>query len=484
MKSLNKLASIRGNLVVYSLCIIVIMALISLYTLSIMNKYKSQIDTMFEKHIFLSDIKSSLIDLDADLIGFLSSKSSARLNDYLIDSENIEDVLESFYDTGLIENNLTMKNIKNLISQYKDEADMAITFKRQRNVGEYSKHYEKCVKIQEFIMGYIQQMNDEQININSIAYKELISQSKLLIIITTVIVLDLIICSLLVVYLITKKMVRPFTILFNSAEEISKGNYETKDIKIESEDEFKILSEAFNDMKNSISNHINELEVKAHTEAALKDEQMKNLKMAYLLDNAKLSALQSQINPHFLFNTINAGVQLSVIERATRTGEFLDSLSRLFRYNLQKTNTECTLEDEINNIKDYYDLLKVRFADRIRFEFIIDEDSLDLIMPPMILQPLVENSYIHGLSSLESGGLISIVSKRKESSVELIIKDTGVGVNKDKIKKILSRGENEFGIGIRNVRDRLELFYRVSDIFEIESILGEGVKIIINIPTE
>ncbi|PHS36325.1 MAG: hypothetical protein COA82_01745 [Alkaliphilus sp.] len=485
MKKMNRIGSIRGNLILYSLSIILLMTVLSLYSLGIMNRYRRQIDTMFEKHIYLSEIEENLKIIDQNLLGFLSSKSSTRLNNFLIGIDKLEKQVTNFYNTGLVNDDLMMKNIANLINQYEIEADLAITYKRQRNVQEYYKHYERSIKIQNFIYDYITQMNEQQIDINSVAYLELAKHTKLLQVITMVIVINLIVFSLLIVYLITSKMVKPFSKLYNAAEEIAKGNFDTEDVIIHSDLEFKLLAEAFNNMKRSISSHIGELKLKVEMEVKLKDEQMKNSKMGYLLDSAKLSALQSQVNPHFLYNTINAGVQLSIIEKAHKTGQFLESMSRLFRYNLQKANGECTLEDEINNVKDYYDLLKARFRERIRFEFDIDNKALSLEMPPMVLQPLVENSYIHGLSDLEEGGTITITVRKEEKFARISIRDTGVGMRKAIIDDILCREPEKkqtFGIGIRNVRDRLELFYHKTDIFYMKSKLGEGVETIIEIP--
>lgn len=484
--------SIRKNLVLYSFSIIFIMTVLSIYSLGITRQYMSQIDNMFEKHIYLSSIEDSIKSLDENLLGFLSTKSSSKLNNYLITIENLDGQIDDFYKTGLVTNDLTMKNIKNLVEQYKVEAELGITFKRQRNVNEYYKHYDKSVKIKGFIDDYIVQMNERHIDINSITYKQLVNHSISLQMITGVIVISLILLAILMTYLLTSKMVKPFSKLYKSAEEISRGNFYTEDVIIESDNEFKLLAESFNKMKNSIGSYVDELKVTAETENKLKDEQMKNLKMAYLLDNAKLNALQSQINPHFLFNTINAGVQLSVIEGATKTGDFLDSMSRLFRYNLRMLNEVCTLEDEIGNISDYYDLLKVRFGDRIKFEFELDQKTLSLELPPMILQPIVENSFIHGLSSLESGGTINIVTKEVGQQVIITITDNGVGMDNSLIDEILSRKEevmvlekksdSGLGLGVRNVRDRLELFYHRRDIFQMSGEVHRGVQTTLTIP--
>lgn len=491
MTKMNRVSSIKNNLIVYSLGVILLMTILSVYSLFIMERYKGQIEAMFEKHIFLSDIQSVISELDNDLLGFLSSKSSTRLNDYNKKRQELFNLLVGDYDNIYSTEDVLMKNIKNLSEEYINQAQNAISYKRQRNVSKYYISYEKSKTIKNFIFEYVDKLNSIQLSRNSMTYLELVNQTHLLQTITYIIVISLIIISLLIVYLITARMVKPFNQLTHVAEEISNGNFDTEDIHLEFDDEFKLLAIAFNKMKNNIREYIEEVKNIAETETKLKDQQLKNVKMEHLLDNARLYALQSQINPHFLFNTINAGVQLSIMERATRTGEFLESMSRLFRYNIQKMESTCTLGEEVKNISDYYDLLKVRFGHRIQFELDIDPLTLDTRVPPLILQPLVENAYIHGLSGLEEGGTIKVTTRYLLNEVCVIVEDNGRGIENSLIEKILSRNNNsqfsqneEVGIGIRNVRDRLELYFHRTDIFMMEGRLNQGVKITICLPHE
>lgn len=491
MTKMNRASSIKNNLIVYSLGVILLMTILSVYSLFIMERYKGQIAVMFEKHIFLSDVKSVVSELDDDLLGYLSSKSSTRLNNFNINRQQLSNLLEGDYENIYSMEDVLMKNIKNLSKEYMNQAGDAISSKRQRNVSKYYVSYEKSENIKSFIFEYIDKLNSIQLSRNSKSYLELVNQTHLLETITYIIVISLIIISLLIVYLITARMVKPFSLLSHVAEEISKGNFEIEDIHLELGDEFKLLAIAFNKMKNNIREYVAEVKIIAETETQLKDEQIKNVKMKHLLDNARLYALQSQINPHFLFNTINAGVQLSIMERATRTGQFLESMSRLFRYNIQKMDSTCTLAEEVKNISDYYDLLKVRFGHRIQFELDVDPLTLQRKVPPLILQPLVENAYIHGLSGLEEGGTIKVTTKHFFNEVCIIVEDNGRGMDDFLIEKVLSRNHNkelgqdkEAGIGIRNVRDRLELYCHRTDIFTMEGRLNQGVKITIKLPHE
>lgn len=491
LKNKSKFGTIRFSMVVFSFAIICLMTLLSFYTLSLLNRYRYQIDTMFEKHIYLSDLATRMEAIDENLLGFLSSKSSSRLNEYLIQIEglrnheghqllmNQKDSLD--YDLEM----LMQKNIAHLTTRYMEEADAAIVAKRQRNVQGYFKHYEESKKIQGYIFSYIDQLNARQLSINSKTYLDLVEQIKLLQWISFIIIVDLILLSLLIVYMMSAKMVRPFTYLTHSAEALAEGQFDIDDIVIETKNEFSILAEAFNRMKRRIRQYIDEMKTQAAMEAALKDEQMKNIRMEHLLDNAKLNALQSQINPHFLFNTMNAGVQMAIMERATKTSQFFESMARLFRYNLRKMNETCTLLDEVNNIRDYYSLLTVRFGDRIHFEFAIEPETHDLRVPPLILQPLVENAFIHGLSGLEEGGTLYLKAYKADQHIIVTIKDTGKGMSQATIDKLMGPDEQQAGgIGVRNVRERLELFFHAEEVMLIQSCLGEGVKITLKLPRE
>jgi len=230
MSNPNRLGSIKNNLIIYSLGIIFLMTILSVYSLTIMNRYKSEIETMFEKHIYLSEIEKTISDLDDDLLSYLSSKSSTRLNDFNIKSQQLSTLLDDDYKNIYSMEDLMMKNIYNLSQEYIDQADEAISYKRQRNVSNYYASYENSKKIKSYLYSYIDNLNSFQLTKNSKAYLELLSQIRLLQTITYIIVISLIIVSLIVVYLITSRMVRPFMHLSHAAEEIAKGNFETEDI--------------------------------------------------------------------------------------------------------------------------------------------------------------------------------------------------------------------------------------------------------------
>jgi len=219
-----------------------------------------------------------------------------------------------------------------------------------------------------------------------------------------------------------------------------------------------------------------------------------NLKMKNLLKNAELQALQSQINPHFLFNTLNAGVQLAMMEDAEKTSNFLAKMSDLFRYNLRKMDNPVTLQEEIQNVYSYIFLLETRFGDLIKYEYNIDEGALDISMPAQILQPVIENACIHGVGDMESGGLITLSVKRMDNIIQVTIEDNGKGMDSKTMDEIfnpssempVTKDKNKKGhttnIGLNNVIKRLRGFYGEQDVFEIKSVVGKGTSMILKLP--
>ena len=206
------------------------------------------------------------------------------------------------------------------------------------------------------------------------------------------------------------------------------------------------------------------------------------------LKDAQLKYLQSQINPHFLFNTLNAGAQLAMMEGADRTVEYIRNMADFFRYNVKKNSETVKLSEEIELVDSYMYILNVRFAGEIIFEKDIDESLLDVTVPSMIIQPLVENSIKYGIKDVEPGeGKITLSVYREDDNCCIRVSDNGVGTDEDIIEKIMSNEKKPSetrGVGITNVMERLDLYYNHKDVFEIKSKKNEGTQVTIKIPME
>ncbi len=195
-----------------------------------------------------------------------------------------------------------------------------------------------------------------------------------------------------------------------------------------------------------------------------------------LLMEARLAALTSQINPHFLFNTLNS-VSSLIRTDPNQARVMVVRLSKVLRRLLRKHETFSTLRDELSFIEDYLAIEVVRFGDKLRFEKDVADDTLDMLVPSMLLQPLVENSIKHGLSSKVEGGTIRIRTERSGAKLHLLVEDDGVGISEPKMESLLDRG-----IGVSNVNERLKVLFGNDYRMWIESHPGDGTRIRIEIP--
>lgn len=183
---------------------------------------------------------------------------------------------------------------------------------------------------------------------------------------------------------------------------------------------------------------------------------------------SELSAIKAQLNPHFLYNVFNT-INASVPAQQEHTRNLIATLADLFRYQLQASRQDLvTLREEMNFVEKYLQLEKARFEERLTVNINVPEEHLDEKVPPMILQPLVENSIRHGLSSLVSGGVISIKVYKLEGKLRFEIADTGKGVA-DK-STLLGKG-----VGLTNTKLRLQKMYNTQ--LEIEDNMPQGLKI-------
>ena len=193
------------------------------------------------------------------------------------------------------------------------------------------------------------------------------------------------------------------------------------------------------------------------------------------LTQARLDALKMQIHPHFLFNTLNS---ISVLMRggdAEAADKMLVRLSELLRAALKtEGKQEVLLKDELEFLRGYLEIEQVRFQDRLKIDFAVENETLNAKVPNLILQPIVENAIRHGIAPLEKEGKILIESRRENGFVEISVKDNGAGLDEN--------SKNPKGIGLKNTRERLEKLYGESQNFEVAPNDGGGICVTIRIP--
>ncbi|MDE3197451.1 MAG: histidine kinase [Acidobacteriota bacterium] len=195
-----------------------------------------------------------------------------------------------------------------------------------------------------------------------------------------------------------------------------------------------------------------------------------------LLMQARLQALASQINPHFLFNTLNS-ISTLIRTNPEQARTMLVRLSRILRRRLKNQDHFTPLRDELDFIEDYLSIELVRFGNKLRVEKQIDPGVSDMLVPSMLLQPLVENSIRHGISGKIEGGAITLRARANKGRLVIEVEDDGVGIPESELSGILNKG-----IGVSNVKERLKVLYNQDYRMLIDSQAGRGTRIEIEVP--
>lgn len=292
--------------------------------------------------------------------------------------------------------------------------------------------------------------------------------------------------------LFTGMIVTPVREMAAVSRSISQGQFDAEDVTVTNKDELGELVDSFNRMKRAMKKNIQTLEENQRLAEQLHEDAMERAEMEKRLETTRMDLLQSQIKPHFLFNTLNSISGMAEIEDAEITDSMIRSLSRLFRYNLHTTNQFVSFSQELEVARDYLYLQKMRFGDRVQYEMIPEPGSAqakkinDVKVPVFLLQPLVENAVIHGISQKEQGGKILIRSEKDENALRIQVADTGAGMDPDTLRGLQNKLKGEpsdvrVGIGIGNLYKRLTSLYGENSL-QISSQAGEGTQIDITIP--
>ncbi len=473
--NLRKL-SLQGKMSSIYILANLLVFVVTLILLSGINSMSHDMDMVYQDNLHLNELSAALTDVQDSMTDYLNAKTSDSLEEFYRNEQTYSQmVLELNDDITGISFGRMERSIKHMSEKYLDIVGQTIEAKRGRNVEKYRVRYENATQMYDYINTYIYSLNNEQFKSNSENYSELSKAFRSFETVSMLVLFVVIVGNVGVIVRLTGTIISPLKNLAASANEIAKGNFDTELIDVQAEDEIGVVTGAFNQMVISIRQYIERIRQSMETERAMKE---KELMMEAHLKDAKLKYLQAQINPHFLFNTLNAGAQLAMMEGADRTYEYVQNMAEFFRYNVKKGNDTVTIREEMELVDNYIYILNVRFSGDIHYEKKVDKLLLNVEMPSMILQPIVENCVNHGIREMDGEGRIWLSVYRVDDVVCISIKDNGIGMSRETIDEIMSgtyrdkelaAGSN--GIGMDNVIARLKLF---SESDNVMSIISEG----------
>ncbi len=377
-------------------------------------------------------------------------------------------------------------NLKNGYEAYAAQRDRYTEQYTKRGSSQIQKLYTVYDTL-DYLQQYIQVITQLTVEDGSVTYEKAVPMLQSMPYIQVIISIVMLIVAMGFGRGMSETLILPLQKLAQAARRIGENDFSGEDITVENNDEVGEFVTAFNSMKHATESSITTLRENQKLEERLHREAVERIELENRLESTKLDLLQSQINPHFLFNTLNTIAGMAELEEADGTNRMIRALSNIFRYNLRTADAFVTLQQELNICEDYIYLQKMRFEYRLQYKVVLSGDvSADAITVPVhILQPLVENAVIHGVLKKEQGGTVTVRISGREN-ICIRVEDTGCGIPKEKLDLMLAELEaggelKHVGIGVGNVYRRMRSIYPDGQI-ELESTEGVGTCVTIVFP--
>ncbi|WP_313076188.1 sensor histidine kinase [Lacrimispora sp.] len=269
---------------------------------------------------------------------------------------------------------------------------------------------------------------------------------------------------------VARGITRPMRNLSQAMEDFGQGNFDIN-CQVDSEDEIGRLSHTFNQMVMDMNSLVNTV----YEQKVMKQE-------------AQMKSLQMQINPHFLYNTLDTINWMARIQNVDEIGDMVAALSSMMRYSLEKKSF-VQLREEVKSLRDYLAIQNYRYEDKMEAEIEIGEELMIFYIPKLLIQPILENAIVHGIEEKLDKGHILITAKREGEDIYIQVEDDGVGMTEESMSHILmedysieNRGHTS--IGVVNVNRRIQMIYGKDYGLLVQSVLGAGTKVTIHIPAQ
>lgn len=445
--------SIKTKVLVFLSCIAALFLFSNLYSIRNSQKFEKQLDRLVERYYTINEFISAYNDNMELWKRYQRDKEENSWSMFVTSGRQLEELLarmvedaEEMSEAGY----LHVQSIRNLYLHYSRLARAPLEprdeMKRELQLWEIS----------ELMKRYTEELLQDNLTFGNSIHEDIrksviLGQRNAFLLVAVVVG----ICLIFGRYM-TRWLLNPIQALAHYVREVGRENFAVENLPVKRSDEIGQLNMAVNQMKDSMNSVITTLHEKQELTEQLYRQEME-------LEKARFAALQSQINPHFLFNTLNVICGMADMEGAGTTGELIHSLSRLFRYSLENRADRVPMFKELTMVRDYIYIEKKRFGDRLTYILKADADLEIYEIPAFTLQPLVENSIRHGILVRSRGGVIAIRIMERAGNVVIQVVDNGAGMEKEKKQQLLQERERErgqvSGIGVANVFHRLRMMY-------------------------
>lgn len=469
----------------------------SLFVTMIIDQYAlGVISRSFRSNEELNSFSNDIVLAENALETYINYRTYESINNYYIAANRVEyfcQTMQSFPSADEVRHQEYI--VHQLALSFLRYTSKAVTAHRANTT--VNESYQKSLEAYQFLVDEISRLNILYMKKNSTVYNSDRNNVRLILRFYIIFFAGFFLLLLLLLYALVGSMTKPLGEISDVALRVAERDFDVPLFNRDSHDEIGNICRAFDRMIISIREYIDTIWEKARTENELREREME---MQALYADAQLKAFQSQINPHFLFNTLNTGAQLAMMEGADKTCYFIEQTSDFFRYNIQQQKEDATIGDELGMVDNFVYIMKVRFGQRLEFIKDVPQEEFTQHLPSMTLQPLVENCIQHGLQNTR--GRVELKVQRIDGFVEISVSDNGSGFDsaiRDKLLDAARRGltpdysevkkeekkstDEHTGIGLINVFLRLRLYFHRDDVFDIvANDDGQGTKFIIRIP--
>lgn len=438
---------------------VVIFIILLMILLSFNHSYEESLKNAVIAAEFNNEFKKTL---DAEVLSYAISTRTRELN--FDELDNAERVLMRLQETTTHKDN--QWRIKSMLNMCKNLRKYMVriteTDSYDSRISQVEININSLTEIlDDYMHDYIYDEVRELTRLQEDINQKLVITGGVVLVVTSI----LLIVVLLTALKFTKQLTQPISQLWEKVGNMGHGVLSIEPIQTSSV-EIKALDDGFNEMVERVERlHANEVE---------------NQK---ILHRAQLDLLQAQINPHFLYNTLDSIVWLAETHKEKDVIKMVTSLSVFFRISLSRGSDIITVAEEQEHIKSYLEIQKIRYGDILTYEIALESNILNYNIPKLILQPIVENAIYHGLKHKRSVGRISIYGFQTKDAICFSVQDTGVGMDKETLENLqrsIHDGVSK-GIGLSNVHRRIELYCGKGYGIRLASMKGEGTLVSVRV---
>lgn len=477
--AIKEQGSIKKKVLRFLTIVVIMFGVSGIFSIYSQNRIQKEFNQILNRYYSINQFSITFSNGITLYEHYLDNRTDGNWTAYKNNEQEVKKIMQEILQDVKelpMESFLLAKAIRNTYSVYCNVIEQGDDLFNQKE------HLEQVHQIAALIEKETNQLLQETMSYGFEIYNKTSAQIEMIKMISIDLLVIVVIAEICFSFFIVDWIVNPMVQLADNMKAVEREEFDVPNLPVRSQDEVGQMNHSFNCMKIRMRDIIGQLKEKQILQEKLHEKEMAIIHQEKMMEQAKLAYLQSQINPHFLFNALNVIAGMARREHAKDTCELILCLGRIFRYNLENRSQIVPLSKELTVIKSYVHIEKKRFGERLNYILRADLNLDSCYVPPFTLQPLVENSIKHGILCKDEGGMVAIKIRETDDEVIMRVIDSGIGMSQEQKEALLygrrwkNVGGEASGIGLENTFSRLQMVYPDSKI-RISSRLNRGTCI-------